>query len=105
MKQIKKRILAATLGLGLFTGIPVQAAMMSTSPKAAPAVAMEIAAMHNVKLTGEQTAAIAGLLGPYAVFMGTEPRDPLYHHHVMNYLHESGIIPMDGSCEHLMTME
>lgn len=104
MKSIIPKLSAGLMALTLFAPIPAQGAMV-TEPKAAPAVAMEIAAMHDVTLTGAQTAAIANMMGRGASFMDVLPSVPMYHHHVMHYLHEAGIIVMDGNCDPMCDME
>ncbi len=104
MKSIITKLSAGLMALTLFAPIPAQAAMV-IEPKAAPAIALEIAAMHDVTLTGAQTAAISRMMGTGASFMGALPTDPMYHHHVMQYLHEAGIIEMDGHCDPMCDME
>ena len=104
MKKTIKRISALAITLMLFSGVSAQAAMSETS-KAAPAIAREIAQMHEAVLSGEVISQVALKMGPGATFMGVKITDPMYHHHVMHYLCSLGAIPMHEDCDAMNGME
>lgn len=105
MNKMIKRISAVAVTLMLFSAVPAQAAMTVTY-KAAPAIALEIASMHDVVLSGETLEQVAKMMGIGASFMGVKISDPMYHHHVMHYLcHDLGVIPMHEDCDMMPVME